>query len=309
MPVKHLVLGGGGSSMGFLTYGILQTACREGMLDMGEVESIYCTSAGSVIGPLFCLGLDLEIVADWLINKPWQNVFEIDPESLIDSYEAGGLLGVHTVNELYDNLLLTADMGKDTTLGQLYEKNGIDLHLFCTALTDADCGACDMSHTTHPDLTLKDAVYRSSSIPMIFRPLTSGNTVYLDGGIWSNFPFDPWRAAHPGASLDSVIAICYELSPESPNGGRNPDLRLPTLLLRLLRNLLAGINRQHEEVNGLPYLCRMDQHIVKPEDFFRVLEDRDRRRSLVREQGPELARRLIELFRSHQHSPQSEQTS
>ena len=303
MPINHLVLSGGGSTMGFMTFGVLQCACNQGMLDMEEVKSVYCTSAGSTIGPLFCLGLDLSELEEWLINKPWQNVFTIDPESILDGYESGGFLGRDTVDELYDNLLLSRDMPKEITLKGLFERNGIDLHLFCTALSKCGCQPCDMSHTTHPNLSLKEAIYRSSTIPVVFRPLTEEGTVYFDGGIWHNFPFSPWREAHPDADLDTVLAVKYSAATDTTADNSPPDLRMPILLLSLLRNLLVCINKRHQDEDKIKFICVLNQNVIKQEDFFLVLSDRNLRRSLVCNEAPLVAQTLIDLFKSHQTPP------
>ena len=309
MPINHLVLSGGGSTMGFMTFGVLQCACNQGMLDMKEVESVYCTSAGSTVGPLFCLGLDLPVLEEWLINKPWQNVFTIGPESLLDGYESGGFLDRDTVDELYDNLLLSCDMPKEISLKGLYERNGIDLHLFSTSLSKFDCQPCDMSHATHPDLSLNEAIYRSTTIPVVFRPLTEEGTVYFDGGIWHNFPFFPWREAHPDADLDTVLAVRYSTTRDLSGDTAPLDMRMPILLLRLLRNLLVCINKRHPDEDNIKFICVLNQDIIKQEDFFEVLSDRNRRRSIVCHEAPLVAQPIIDSFRSHQPRPQPTPTS
>jgi len=282
--------------MGFATFGIVKEAIEKGILRLADLKSLYSTSAGSIVGPLFCLGIRLSEIEEWLIHKPWQQLFEIDPETLLDGYESGGWLTREVVSELYDNLLLSADLDTEITLKGLFERSGVDIHLFCTELTATECKKCDMSHSSHPDLSLKDAIYRSACIPVIFRPLTDGGSVYLDGGICNNFPFDSWRADYPDARLDDVLGVRYILDKETSDEYNTADVRIPILLMRLLRNLLACINKKHPEEKEVKYMCDVTQEVVRHTDFFSVLADKSMRVKLIREDAIRIVNPVIERY-------------
>ena len=309
MTIQHVVLSGGGSTMGFVTFGIVKEAIDKGMLKLEDLKSLYSTSAGSIVGPLFCLGVELNEIEDWLIHKPWQHLFEIDPEMLLDGYESGGWLNREVVSELYDNLLLSAELDTEITLKALYERNGIDMHLFCTELTATECKKCDMSHSTHPDLSLKDAIYRSACIPVIFRPLTHGGSVYLDGGICNNFPFDSWRTAYPNVSLNDIMGVRYILNKDSSDEYNSVDVRIPILLMRLLRNLLACINKKHPDEKEVIFMCNVTQEIVRHTDFFSVLADKSMREKLIRKDALGIVNPVIEKFFTENPSVRLEQTA
>ena len=309
MTIQHIVLSGGGSTMGFVTFGIVKEAIDRGMLKLADLKSLYSTSAGSIVGPLFCLGVELSEIEEWLIHKPWQQLFEIDPEMLLDGYESGGWLNRGVVGELYDNLLLSADLDTEITLKGPYERNGVDIHLFCTELTATECRKCDMSHASHPDLSLKDAIYRSACIPVIFRPLTDGGSVYLDGGICNNFPFDSWRSGYPNVSLDDVMGVRYILNKDSTDEYNTADVRIPILLMRLLRNLLACINKKHPDEKEVKYMCDVTQEVVRHTDFFSVLADKSMREKLIREDALRIVSPVIETFLTENPSVRLGQTA
>ena len=55
--------------MGFVTFGIVKEAIDKGMLKLEDLKSLYSTSAGSIVGPLFCLGVELNEIEDWLAQQ------------------------------------------------------------------------------------------------------------------------------------------------------------------------------------------------------------------------------------------------
>lgn len=54
MPIKHLVIAGGGP-MGLCFLGALQHLNAAFFWDINNIESIYATSIGTIIGAFICL--------------------------------------------------------------------------------------------------------------------------------------------------------------------------------------------------------------------------------------------------------------
>jgi hypothetical protein len=46
----------------------------------------------------------------------------------------------------------------------------------------------DISHTTHPDWKVVEAVYASACLPILFAPLSMDGKLYCDGGLLCNYP-------------------------------------------------------------------------------------------------------------------------
>ena len=73
MTIKHLVLSGGGI-VGFVEYGILKELTQKKIIKYENVETIYCTSVGSIVALIYLLNLDSNIVDNYLIKRPWKKL-------------------------------------------------------------------------------------------------------------------------------------------------------------------------------------------------------------------------------------------
>jgi predicted patatin/cPLA2 family phospholipase len=67
---------------------------------------------------------------------------------------------------------------------EFYDYSKIDIHLYCTEL--AGFKFVDISHKTHPEWKVIDAVYASSALPLLFAPHLHEGKYYIDGGIFKN---------------------------------------------------------------------------------------------------------------------------
>ena len=74
MNIKNLVIGTAGVYV-FQLAGALNGNEVE-YIKYDEIENIYCCSAGSMIGALFCLNIDWKDLIEYIINKPWDKSFE-----------------------------------------------------------------------------------------------------------------------------------------------------------------------------------------------------------------------------------------
>ena len=91
MTIKHLVLSGGGYK-GFYSIGALKYLAENNFYDIENVENIYGTSVGALIGAVLCLKLNLSDICEYVINKPWHKDFNFKIESLIDVYTKKGFI-------------------------------------------------------------------------------------------------------------------------------------------------------------------------------------------------------------------------
>ena len=77
MTIKHLVIGGGGP-LGLRFLGALQKLEQKGFWEFNNIESIYGTSVGSIIGAFICLKYDWDTLNKYIIERPWQEAFKIN---------------------------------------------------------------------------------------------------------------------------------------------------------------------------------------------------------------------------------------
>ena len=100
MPIKHLVISGGGPSM-IQILGAIQHLEDKKFICLKNIESIYGTSAGAIVGVLISLGYDWETINDYIIKRPWHDVFKfkIGLQPILDAYANKGIFDIKTIEK------------------------------------------------------------------------------------------------------------------------------------------------------------------------------------------------------------------
>jgi predicted acylesterase/phospholipase RssA len=273
--IKHLVLSGG-TVWGFNMIGILVEAMAVGFLKMENVKSIFATSVGSLIGAAISLKIDPPLLRDYFVKRPWDVLCKNNRHSVLELYDSRGILHQGFVEDLFDPLLKSVDLSCATTLAELYEYNGIELHIYATELNRYEL--VDISFKTHPEWRVVDAIYASCSIPLMFSPLIQENKCYVDGGFFSNYPINQCPTENPkevfGISLgnfsddqvDKPITIASTL----------PDIVLTSMMKSIQRTNMFSNN------NTLPFPYQIILYNkTSLEYFMEVLYEQKEREQLV----------------------------
>jgi|694.fasta_scaffold10112_14 predicted acylesterase/phospholipase RssA len=186
--IKNFVLSGGGI-WGFSCYGALRESCKSNFWNIQNIESIYATSSGSMLSVMLALKYDWETLDNFLIKRPWSQVFKFDISSIFSAVEKRGIFDKKCIYDLFEPLFKGKDLSMNMTMKEFYELNKIDLHFFSTEINHKKFEKIDFSWKTHPDWKLLDVVYCSSCLPILFSPfLTEEGDCYIDGGILNNYP-------------------------------------------------------------------------------------------------------------------------
>ena len=204
MTIKHLVISGGGP-LGIRFLSVLQTLNIENYWNINNIESIYSTSIGSILGAMFCLKYDWETLNNYILNRPWHDAIKVTPKQLFESYYNKGIFDKNIVEVVFKPLLNAKDLNLTITLKELFDYSNIDLHIFTFEVNSFT--TTELSHTTHPDLLLLDALFMSSALPGLFIPTIINNCCYIDGGVMCNYPINECLKEHPNE--DECLGIIY----------------------------------------------------------------------------------------------------
>jgi len=185
--IKHIVVSGGGH-YGLTMYGILKESHKNGFWKHENIQSLYGTSIGSFICLLVSLQYDWETLDKYFIDRPWEKVFDFSIHSIIEAFEKRGIFNQSSMNDLMEPLFLGKNISPNITLKEFYEKTKIDLYITTSEIVNFDLNI--LSHKTHPEWKLMDAIYASCTIPVIFAPIIRNNCCYIDGGLFSSYPLD-----------------------------------------------------------------------------------------------------------------------
>ena len=180
-----LVLSGGGAR-GIAHIGVLK-ALNELNIHPNIISG---TSAGSIIGVLYAMGLSSQEMLDFVEHSSLWKFFRLE-------WSAGGL---SNLNYLKERLI---QIGIPDKFEDLNKK----LFVCTTNLTK---GKSEIFH----EGPLLDTILASSSIPLVFKPVIINGERHADGGILNNLP------ASPLISLANRI-IGVNVIPLSENTGKD----------------------------------------------------------------------------------------
>lgn len=187
MAIKHLVISGGGPIM-IQILSAIQELENKKFLNLNEIETIYGTSAGAIIGLMISLKFDWEVLNDYIIKRPWHDVFSFKVQNILDSYSKKGIFDIKTIEKCFKPLFDAKDIPIDINLKNFYELTKIELHMFSFEINQYKIE--DISYKTYPDLSILKAIQMTCAIPILITPICIDNKCFMDGGIACNYPLN-----------------------------------------------------------------------------------------------------------------------
>jgi predicted acylesterase/phospholipase RssA len=189
-----LVIAGGGP-MGLCFLGALERLNKEDFWNIENIESIYATSIGTIIGAFICLKYDWETLNKYITDRPWHEAFKITGKQIFEAYNKKGLFDKKLAEIIFSPLLKAKDLDLNITLKEFYDFSKIDFHLYTFELNTFQ--TLDLSYKTHPNLLLTQALTMSCGLPGLFMPVFMDNGCYIDGGLMWNYPINFCLKDHP----------------------------------------------------------------------------------------------------------------
>ena len=214
--IKHIVIEGG-HYLGLGAIGSLKYLNQNNFYDINNIKTIYGTSIGAFIGVILALKVDWDILLDYIINRPWEKVISIENAMFLDMLEDKGFFDETFFKKSLENLFLSKDITLNITLKEFYDITKIELHIFTIRVNNFS--VIDYSHKTHPSLKVIDAVYRSCSIPYIFKPQWDLDSYFIDGGVLNNYPVK--NCIENGACQEELLGIRFEKKIHHTTGKNN----------------------------------------------------------------------------------------
>jgi predicted patatin/cPLA2 family phospholipase len=272
--IKHLVISGGGPLF-LYSFGVLRELKKRNIINFNEIKSIYGTSSGSIVSLLVSCGVNFDDIAQYLIDYPYEKNFTMSFDKLMNLSKNQGLININTVDHFIDPLLKTANMNTNINLKDYYETTNIDLHIYSTEVNEFK--TVDLNYRDYPYVRLKDAIYASCAIPVLFEPcyldisnLTPINkegiqdnhkkTVnsnvqecFIDGGIFCNIPLGACMEREYGYTFDKLYNI--------ENYTANEDYKNEILCVRYERNTHNSVI--HKKDNLVTFINSLTQKIIK----------------------------------------------
>jgi predicted acylesterase/phospholipase RssA len=285
MVIKHIVICGGGPT-GLLSYGAAKHLAQHGFWSRANIETIYGTSIGALIGAMLCLKHDWDTLDDYIIKRPWEKVV-VDSLEMFELFSCKGMSKPKLLDDIMRPLLESEDLSLATTLAEFHAYSGISLHVFTVELNTFQ--KVQLSHATHPDLPLMEAIKMSACMPMLFQPIIRNDCCYIDGGVMVNYPLHECLQDTQCRDVE-VLGL--------KNQWNNPNERIgdQSSLVDYMRLINLQLVRR---VNGAaPNHCIPNEvvcHVkpgVTPAEWFSILSDAGQRLAWI-EDGVAFAREFL----------------
>lgn len=258
MTIKHLVLSGGGPIM-IQLLGAIQHLEANKFIDLKNIESIYGTSAGAIIGVIICLKYDWETINEYIIKRPWQDVFKIKVEKIFESYSKKGIFDLKTIEKCFKPLFDAKDIPMDITLEDFYKYSNIELHLFSFEINEFKID--DISYLTHPKITLLTAIQMTCSLPILVTPVCIDDKFYIDGGIVCNYPLK--HCIDSGKNIDEILGFKNQYDTEKKSH-INSDSTLLDFIMCFLFKVIYSLNTDYLQPSiKNEFLCNTDKMSVE----------------------------------------------
>ena len=243
MTIKHLVISGGGPIM-VQVLGAIQHLEQNNFISMKDIETIYGTSSGAIVGILICLKFDWETINDYIIKRPWQDVFPVKVQNIFDAYTKKGVFDIKTVEKCFKPLLDAKDIPMDINLEDFYKFSNIELHFFSFEINDFKIQ--DISYLTHPKLSLMSAVQMTCGLPLLVTPVCIDDKCYIDGGLSCNYPLN--FCIESGKLPDEILGFKNKYNNDKNNKNNiNDETNLLDFLLGFLFKIILSVNTDHNQ--------------------------------------------------------------
>ena len=241
--IKHLVVSGGGT-YGLSAYGALRELNKQGYWNLSNIQSCHATSIGTIILVMILCNYEWDLLDDFIIKRPWNQVFKFDISKLFEGFDKCGIFDKSILCDSLKPIFLGDDVKMDITMEEFYEKTGVEFYIYSVEINSFQLEC--ISYKTHPDMLLIDACYTSCSLPIIFKPLTIGNKSYIDGGIFLNYPILECLNKM-NTQPNEVLGIRKISKDEQQNSDLIQSFNLLEYIMYLLKNIMKKVNVDVDE--------------------------------------------------------------
>jgi predicted acylesterase/phospholipase RssA len=273
MTIKHLVISGGGPTL-IQSLGAIQYLELNNFLNINNIESIYGTSAGAIIGILICLKFDWDTINDYIIKRPWKDVFVIKVENILEAYKKKGIFDMKTIEKCFKPLFHAKDIQMDINLEDFYKLTNIELHFFSFEINEYNVQ--DISYLTHPTLSLMIALQMTIALPILITPVCIDNKCYIDGGLSTNYPLN--YCIESGKKLDEILGLKNKYSEDNEN--INADSTLLDFLLSFLYKAVFSVSTDKKQ-SEIKYEIICDSKYLSFDFLRKAITDIEIRKNLL----------------------------
>lgn len=183
MKYDTLILSGN-STNAVVTLGALQYLYDNGFLN--NIKNYVGVSSGSILATLLLIGYQpLELLTYLCVEKIFKKMIQFNISNMLLLRKP--LMNFDPIKNILD-LLIVDKIGFIPTMKSIEEL--FNKKIIFTTYNLTDDKKEYITAEEYPDLSILNAIRMSSTFPLIFEPFNYKDKLYLDGGLFNNFPIE-----------------------------------------------------------------------------------------------------------------------
>jgi len=198
---KKILIFGGGGVKGISYIGVLKYLEETSIIK--QIETFAGTSIGGLMIVLHLLGYSSGEIYDFFCSF---DLSKLKSDDILDIFSKYGIDNGKRLVYVLIRLFISKGYNPNITLKEFYQKTNKKLIMVTTCLNTIS--SCYLSYESHPDLPVILAVRMTTSIPIIFAPVTYQSKLYVDGGCVDNYPIQIFEDQLPeviGIFINEII--------------------------------------------------------------------------------------------------------
>jgi predicted acylesterase/phospholipase RssA len=238
MKEFHSIVLSGGVFKGVAFLGCLKYLEENKLLS--PISTYVGASSGSIIAFLTCLGYTpYESLESCKTAISRYVSHEISVDALLDIMSTMGVDDGSFVTDWLADCLFSKKQLRNINFRDFGKSTGKNLIVCASNITQKTMTFFSMDKT--PDVDVIDAIRASISVPFIFTPKRIGDDVYVDAGLFNNFPIE---GIEPTVFKDTLgIAInsgCFKCHPD--------DMNMFSYFRLMIEGLVVAVNTKPPEM-------------------------------------------------------------
>lgn len=246
---KDILILCSGGVRGFAHLGVLYYLEKIGIL--GDFVELCGVSVGAMILGLYLIGYSPYELFDFILDYDVSKLQKYNIEN-IDKY---GFDSGEEMEKILNQLVIKKGKSPDITLLELYQKTNKKFVVYASCVNTASM--VELSHITHPNLTLIKALRMSSCIPILFCPIFYDDKYYIDGACIDNFPIKKYDDR-----LNRVLGILFSETRREDNSIKNLEDYVKKLFAFIIDNYYCATKAKY-----LQHVVHIDVTDVNMMDF------------------------------------------
>tara|TARA_Y100000389_G_scaffold189928_1_gene214205 strand:+ start:271 stop:1119 length:849 start_codon:yes stop_codon:yes gene_type:complete len=185
--IEELVFSGGHLDAAFQYLGAFKELEQNG-IRFENVKRYLGSSSGGVFALFLAMGLNAESILKLMMIIPFSKFDKKIGKNLLYIFDELGIYDTNIFEKTYGYLIEYAGYNKDITFLEFNKLTGKDLSLISYCINSKDIKL--LNHVFTPHLTIAQGLCMTTAIPLIFKPVSYENRLYIDCCLVCNFPLE-----------------------------------------------------------------------------------------------------------------------